>query len=118
MIFVHDMERCLQKLEAWALESIAAYALLELPREQAAAALNLSVAQADRRYAAALDRLSNVLLQAGVMAPNFDDPDSDDYVRHPHRTCRTLEARSPDHSAARKPAGSHSSTFTVLRIVQ
>jgi hypothetical protein len=115
MIFVHDMERCLQKLEAWALESIAAYALLELPREQAAAALNLSVAQADRRYVTALDRLSWVLLQAGVMAPNFNDPDCDDYVHHTRRSCRSIDARNLDSSAPRKPAVSHNAACIGLR---
>jgi hypothetical protein len=117
MIFVHDMERCLQKLEAWALESIAAYTLLELPREQAAAALNISVAQADRRYATALDHLSEVLLQAGVMARNFDDPD-EDCTHTMHRNCRTTELRNPDQCAPRKPASSHKSTSTVLHILR
>jgi len=118
MIFVHDMERCLQKLEAWALESIAAYALLELPREQAAAALNLSVAQADRRYATSLDRLSDVLLHAGVMARNFDDTESDDCFHGTRRSCRTAEPRDPDQFTPRKPAASHNAASTGLRILR
>ncbi|HVP64482.1 MAG TPA: hypothetical protein VMT82_06285 [candidate division Zixibacteria bacterium] len=117
MIFVHDMERCLQKLEAWALESIAAYALLELPREQAAATLNLSVAQADRRYATAVDRLSDVLLQAGIMSRNFDDPENDDCLPAARRFCRSAEPRIADQPVPRKPTASHKVPCTGLRIL-
>ena len=117
MIFVHDMERCLRKLDAWALESIAAYALLELPREQAAAALNLSVAQADRRYATALDRLSAVLLESGLMSRNFDDPESNECT-HNGRTCRTVDTADPAHSLPRKPVVSTHTSRTGLRILR
>ena len=117
MIFVHDMERCLQKLEAWALESIAAYALLELPREQAAAALNLSVAQADRRYATALDRLSGILLQAGVMSRNFDDPEADECA-HNRRSCRKAETTDIAQQVPRKPVASTDTCNAVSRILR
>ncbi|HUO59763.1 MAG TPA: hypothetical protein VMU24_03780 [Candidatus Acidoferrales bacterium] len=115
MIFVHDMERCLHELEAWALESIAAYALLELPREQAAATLNLSVAQADRRYATALDRLSSVLLRAGLMSRTFDDPEGDDCTPD-RRTCRTVDSAGVAQQVPRKPVESTHRSNTVWRI--
>ena len=71
VIFVHDIERVLTKVEALGLDIIAAVILLDYSIPQAARRLNITVQRAERRYAAALDSLSAALLESQLLRPVF-----------------------------------------------
>jgi predicted DNA-binding protein (UPF0251 family) len=78
VIFVHDMERCMEKLDPASLETIAALVFLDQSQEEAAKSLGLSRRQVERRYSTALDRLSYRLLVAELMQPlplTLEQPD-------------------------------------------
>ncbi len=78
VIFVYDMERCLEKLDPASLETIAALVFLDQSQEEAAKSLGLSRRQVERRYGAALDRLSYRLLTAEMLQPlpiTLEQPD-------------------------------------------
>ena len=72
------MERCLEKLDPASLETIAALVFLDQSQEEAAKSLGLSRRQVERRYGAALDRLSYRLLTAEMLQPlpiTLEQPD-------------------------------------------
>jgi hypothetical protein len=78
VIYVHDMERCLEKLDPASLETIAALVFLDQSQEEAAKSLGLSRRQVERRYGRALDRLSYRLLAAEMLQPlpiTLEQPD-------------------------------------------
>jgi len=78
VIFVHDMERCMEKLDPASLETIAALVFLDQSQEEAGKSLGLSRRQVERRYSAALDRLSYRLLTAKLIQPlplTLEQPD-------------------------------------------
>jgi hypothetical protein len=67
VIFVYDMERCLEKLDARSLRMIAAIVLMEYTLEETARILGLSLVHTKRLYPEALDSLSEILLASGIM---------------------------------------------------
>lgn len=67
VIFVYDMERCLEKLDDASRQIIARVAVQEYTYEEAARMLGYSARSVERKYPEALDRLSSVLLQAGML---------------------------------------------------
>ena len=71
VIFVHDIERAFERLERHAMEIIAGVTLLEYSIPEAALRLGITVQRAERRYATALDSLSAILLQVGLLRPVF-----------------------------------------------
>jgi predicted DNA-binding protein (UPF0251 family) len=78
VIFVHDMERCMEKLDPASLETIAALVFLDQSQEEAGKSLGLSRRQVERRYSTALDRLSYRLLIAKLIQPlplTLEQPD-------------------------------------------
>ena len=78
VIYVHDMEQCLEKLDPASLETIAALVFLDQSQEEAAKSLGLSRRQVERRYGTALDRLSYRLLTAEMLQPlpiTLEQPD-------------------------------------------
>ncbi len=71
VIFVHDIERAFERVERHFLEIIAGVILLDHSIPEAALRLGITVQRAERRYYAALDSLSAVLLEAGLLRPIF-----------------------------------------------
>jgi predicted DNA-binding protein (UPF0251 family) len=69
VIFVHDVERSLEKLESFDQELIARIALQEYTQEEAANMLGCWRRTVGRRYAAALDQLSEIFLKGGLLNP-------------------------------------------------
>jgi DNA-directed RNA polymerase specialized sigma24 family protein len=67
VIFVHDVERCLTRLNPLERELVGRIALQEYTLAETAAMTGLSVRTAVRRYADALDRLTHVFLRLGLM---------------------------------------------------
>jgi hypothetical protein len=92
VIFVHDMERCMEKLDPASLETIAALVFLDQSQEEAGKSLGLSRRQVERRYSSALDRLSYRLLMAKLMQPlplALEQPDCAVCLRNPGFLART-----------------------------
>jgi len=71
VIFVHDIERAFERIQRPYLEIIAGVILLEYSIPEAALRLGITVQRAERRYAAALDSLSAVLLEVGLLRRIF-----------------------------------------------
>jgi hypothetical protein len=91
VIFVHDMERCMEKLDPASLETIAALVFLDQSQEEVAKSLGLSRRQVERRYSTALDRLSYRLLMAELMQPlplTLEQPDCMVCLRNPEFSVR------------------------------
>ncbi len=62
VIFVHDMERCLDKLDRFAAELVARIGIQEYSRREAAEMLGMSHGQLARNYDEAIDQLTDILL--------------------------------------------------------
>jgi len=67
VIFVYDMERCLEKLDKTLLEVLAAMVLVEYSLEDTAKVLGITERHAKRLYPLALDRLSRILLRKQLL---------------------------------------------------
>lgn len=98
VIFVHDIERVFDRIERHSLEIIAGVILLDYSISEAALRLGITVHRARRRYAAALDSLSALLLEVGLLRPVFtgSDEENPDYSIHPEDA---LPPRKPPVSA-------------------
>jgi hypothetical protein len=71
VIFVHDIERAFERIQRHHLEIIAGVIMLDYSIPEAALRLGITVQRAERRYAAALDSLSAVLLADGLLRRIF-----------------------------------------------
>ncbi len=69
VIFVHDVERCLEALDDFSRQLIARITLQEYTQEQAAELLHCCRRTIIRNYPEALDKLSEIFLQAGILHP-------------------------------------------------
>lgn len=69
VIFVHDMERCLEELDAFSQKLIARVTFQEFTHEEAARQLGCARRTVLRRYAEALDRLAEMLLERELLTP-------------------------------------------------
>lgn len=67
VIFVHDVERCIQRLDVEERELIKRIALQEYTQGGAAELMGLSLRTVGRRYPEALDRLTRQFLRLGLM---------------------------------------------------
>ena len=67
IIFVHDMESCLKKLDREGRDLIARIALQEYTQGEVALMLGTSVRTIMRRYAETLDRLTEILLEVDLL---------------------------------------------------
>lgn len=74
VIFVHDMERCLQRLDHRSQQVIARVVLEEYSYDEAAPLLGISRRTLARAIPVALDSLSEILLQERLMEPFGFDP--------------------------------------------
>ncbi len=74
VIFAHDVERCLEKIESNAQQVIARIVFQEYTAEETAALLGCARRTIVRRYMEALDQLSDIFLATGLLrafpAPN------------------------------------------------
>jgi hypothetical protein len=69
VIFVHDMEKCMAKLEPEQQQLIERIAVQEYGQGEAAGLLGLSLRTAIRRYASALDELTEIFLERKLLDP-------------------------------------------------
>lgn len=76
VIFVHDVERCLERLDPLAQKLIAHIALQGHTADETARRLNWTRRHVARCYPEALDRLSAILLRVRLLEANFDVPQS------------------------------------------
>jgi hypothetical protein len=67
VIFVHDVERCLDELDGFSRSLIARVALQEHTQAEAAKILSCTQRMVERRYPEALDALSYVLLRRNLL---------------------------------------------------
>ena len=67
VIFVHDVEKCLKKLDAFSLNLVAKIALQEYTQAEAAEMLGLSTRTVVRKYADTLDRLTIIFLRLKLL---------------------------------------------------
>jgi hypothetical protein len=72
VIFCFDMEKCLSKLERLDQQLIKRIAVQQYTQGEAASMLGLSLRSCVRRYAEALDRLTDLLLAARMLEPMKD----------------------------------------------
>jgi hypothetical protein len=75
VIFVYDIERVFERIARPAMEIIAGVVLLEYSIPEAALRLEITVQRAERRYASAMDSLSQALLDSGLLRPVFEGDD-------------------------------------------
>ncbi len=69
VIFVHDVERCLALLDDFSRDLIARITLQEYTHEEAAVILHCCSKTIQRFYPEALDRVSEIFLHVGLLAP-------------------------------------------------
>ena len=69
VIFVHDVERSLEKLDGFSQKLIAKIVLQEYTREEAARLLGCGLRSVVRCFPEALDHLSEILLQGSMLTP-------------------------------------------------
>lgn len=74
VIFVHDVERTLGRLDSFSQKLIAKIVLQEYTRDETARLLGCWRRTVGRRYEEALDRLSEMFLEGGLLTP-FADPE-------------------------------------------
>jgi len=67
VIFVHDVERSLEKLDGFEQKLVARIALMEYTQEETARILGCARKTVVRRYPEALDRLSEIFLRGGLL---------------------------------------------------
>jgi hypothetical protein len=69
VIFVHDTERCLERLDRFSQQLIARIVFQDYTLEETAALVGCGRRTVVRRYPRALDRLSELLLEAELLRP-------------------------------------------------
>ncbi len=69
VIFVHDVDRCMAKLDEEQQHLIRRIALQEYTQGETATILGLSLRTVVRRYAEALDRLTGIFLERRLLEP-------------------------------------------------
>jgi DNA-directed RNA polymerase specialized sigma24 family protein len=71
VIFVHDVERSLEKLDGFSQKLLARVVLQEYTQEEAARLLGCGLRSVERRFPEALDHLSEIFLKGSVLNPLF-----------------------------------------------
>lgn len=69
VIFVHDVERCLELLDEFSQQLIARITLQEYTQEETAVLLHCCRKTVQRRYPETLDQLSEIFLAVGLLRP-------------------------------------------------
>ena len=114
VIFVHDIERVFERIDRQSLEIIAGVILIEYSIPEAALRLGITVQRAERRYAAAIDSLSAVLLEVGLLRPVFASGEDGDNQPDSTQPAALLPPRKPPVSvriAAHVPSNRQASIY-------
>jgi hypothetical protein len=106
VIFVHDIERVFDRLERHSLEIIAGVILLDYSIPETALRIGITVQRAERRYSTALDSLSAILLEVGMLRPVFSP-------RQPEPGQTLSPEKAPWASPARAQAALHGPASTA-----
>ena len=69
VIFVHDVEQCLKRLDPQQKEVLERIAMQEYTQGEAATIMGVGLRTVVRRYADALDVLTKIFLDAGILEP-------------------------------------------------
>jgi hypothetical protein len=69
VIFVLDMEKCLERLDDWSRQVLARVVLQEYEHEEAARLLGCARITVHRKLVEALDKLTEILLEVGLLEP-------------------------------------------------
>jgi len=69
VIFVHDVEKVFERVERPAMEIVAGVLLLDYTIPEAALRMGITPQRAERRLASALDTISELLLEVGLLQP-------------------------------------------------
>lgn len=69
VIFIHDIERCLERLDDEQQQLIARIALQQYTLQEAAVMMGLPPRTAVRRYCRAVDRLTRIFLESRMLEP-------------------------------------------------
>jgi hypothetical protein len=87
VIFVHDVDACLEDLDSLSKFLIARIVLEEYTREEVCVLLNCCMKTIQREFTAALDRLSQIFLCKGLLRPqkrprrkSCQEPKNDDFL--------------------------------------
>ncbi len=86
VIFVHDIEQCLAKLDAKQYLFIERIALLEYTQVEAAEGMGLTARTLVRRYREALDALTRLLLERDLLEPLIESQGAGS-ARRPSTSC-------------------------------
>lgn len=81
VIFVHDMEQSLAKLDKFALDLVARIGIQEYSRREAAEMLGMSCSQLARNYDDAIDKLTEILLLRHLIRQSGDEYQQQAYSR-------------------------------------
>jgi hypothetical protein len=85
VIFVHDVEKCLELLDEFSRQLIARITLQEYTQAETAALLRCSRKTVQRKYPEALDQVSEIFLAVGLLRPFVS---AEKLVSRPCRTGR------------------------------
>ncbi len=101
VIFVHDIERAFDRVERHSMEIIAGVVLLDYSIPEVALRLGITVQRAERHYASAIDSLSAILLEVGLLRPVFQSaaPETPQDIADTPETADALPPRKPPLSA-------------------
>ncbi len=69
VIFVHDVEKVFERVDRPAMEIIAGVLLLDYTVPEAALRMGITAQRAERRLASALDTISELLVEVGLLRP-------------------------------------------------
>jgi DNA-directed RNA polymerase specialized sigma24 family protein len=78
VIFVHDVERCVAKLDRMSQTLIARVILQGYSQAEAGRLLGCTQRTVERNFPAAIDRLSEIFLEVGILEPLEGPPESDE----------------------------------------
>jgi hypothetical protein len=85
VIFVHDVERSLEKLNPFDQSLIAKIVLMEYSQREAGRILNCGLRSIERFFPEAIDRLSGIFLSGGILTPLIETEP------RPKKTCQEGE---------------------------
>jgi DNA-directed RNA polymerase specialized sigma24 family protein len=77
VIFVHDVERCIERLDRFSQDLIGRIALQGFTQEETARLTGYSRRTVVRRFPEALDQLSEIFLKVGILLPLPVPPEAD-----------------------------------------
>ena len=104
-IFVHDMERCLQRLDGLLQQVVARVVLQGHNREDAARLIGCTSRTIHRNLMEALDRMADILLEVGLLE---EIP-----VEAPREPCAAASLKAPDSPVEKSCQGGEATDFLL-----